>query len=348
MLLNLCGGNRLLQQRIVPRFTPPDGDAAGVVEPHGGVIVPRLPIRDHRDELVVRLLASANRRVKPSLDAELHEFLGIGQCDVVGGDRNVRLVRFFDNHPVQRRRQPLPRAVPVVHPDLDELGLHLDVIARGLSSLLDRCDRIRHVGSGRVALSTGIRPGDARAGRLEERCTRDDFVPHPQRHVAPLVPAAAEVRTLDQIGNADDGADPVVRETLQMVDEVLARVVLLGHRPVGDMLEPDVAVEVDFCRHDCLAGQIHSGGSGWHLKLAPATNPRELSILDDERGALDGRAAVAGNEPRAFEQRRRALRFHRGRARRDDRQDRYDEQTLQSDHSQPPAIWNEESGICNA
>ena len=100
-----------------------------------------------------------------------------------------------------------------------------------------------------------------------------------------------------------------------MVDEVLARVVLLGHRPVVDMLEADVAMDIDLGRHDRLAGQIHAGRSGWRLQLATATDPCELRVLDDECGVLDRRAAVAGDEPRPFEDRhagvRPALCFHR-------------------------------------
>jgi len=86
------------------------------------------------------------------------------------------------------------------------------------------------------------------------------------------------------------------------------------------MLEPDVAVKIDFCRHDCLAGQIDTGCSSRNLDVALATDARESSVLDDERGVLDRRAAVAGNEPRPFEDRRTgplsALCFHPGGARR--------------------------------
>ena len=147
MFLDLCGGDGFSQQRIVPRLRSRDCDAARVVEPHGRPVVPRFAISDHREELLVRLLAAAHGRMQPSLDAEPHQLLRVGERDIVGRDGNVRLLCLFDDRAIQRRRQSLPRAVSVVDPDLDELGLHLHVVARRFPRLLDGRHRIRHVGS---------------------------------------------------------------------------------------------------------------------------------------------------------------------------------------------------------
>ena len=55
--------------------------------------------------------------------------------------------------------------------------------------------------------------------------------------------------------------------------------------------------------HDGLAGEIDAGGAFRRLDLARSTDLRDLSHLHDERAALDA-AAVADDEPRAFEEER--------------------------------------------
>src|SRR5207247_8712598 len=108
-------------------------------------------------------------------------------------------------------------------PHREEFGSHADVVLNALSSVGCSRDWIRHVYSRRVAVGSGSRPGYPRACRAKERCHGDDLLPHPQWNVTPMSPAAVQVRTIDEVANADDRAEPVVRETLQMVDEVLAR-----------------------------------------------------------------------------------------------------------------------------
>ena len=44
------------------------------------------------------------------------------------------------------------------------------------------------------------------------------------------------------------GAESVVGEALQMVDQILAREIFLRHRAVDIVLESDVAVEIDLRR----------------------------------------------------------------------------------------------------
>jgi hypothetical protein len=85
-----------------------------------------------------------------------------------------------------------------------------------------------------------------------------------------------------------------------MIDQVLAREVLLGHRAVPVVLVADVAVEIDLGRHHELGGQVDVRGAGRHLELSLAPHPREAIVLDEERRPLDRRAAVAGDEQRPF------------------------------------------------
>ena len=60
-------------------------------------------------------------------------------------------------------------------------------------------------------------------------------------------------------------------------------------------------VEIDHCGHHGPAGEIDARRAGRDLHLAAASNGRELTVIDDECGVLDGSAAVAGDEPRSFE-----------------------------------------------
>ena len=128
-------------------------------------------------------------------------------------------------------------------------------------------------------------------------------VPHAQRHVAPTRPAAVQIRPVDEVADADDRTEPVVGETLQMVDEILAREVLLGHRAVHIVLVSDVAVEIDLGRHDRLARQGDARRAGRDLQIALAADPCEPVVLDDECGVLDRGAAIAGDQPGSFEYR---------------------------------------------
>ena len=88
-----------------------------------------------------------------------------------------------------------------------------------------------------------------------------------------------------------------------MVDQILARVIFLCHRPVHIVLEPDVTVEIDLARHHGLAGQVDVRRPNRDPQLAALAYLGELAILDDESGVLDGRAVVTCDQPRAFKHR---------------------------------------------
>src|SRR5579872_5845245 len=109
-----------------------------------------------------------------------------------------------------------------------------------------------------------------------------------------------QVGTIDEIADADRGADAIIGKALQMVYEILAGVVFLGHRPVDIVLKADVAVKIDLRRHHCLASEIDASGSGGDLQLAFAAHTCESAILNQESGILN-HAAIARDEPCALE-----------------------------------------------
>src|SRR5207237_8610676 len=118
----------------------------------------------------------------------------------------------------------------------DELGSAPDVVSYPYARFFHRDDWIRHVGSVRMAVRSRTWPRDSRTGRPKQRCSRSDFITHPQRHITPVSPAAVHVRSIDQIADADGSAEPVISEPLKMIDEVLAREVFLRHRAVPIVL----------------------------------------------------------------------------------------------------------------
>ena len=105
---------------------------------------------------------------------------------------------------------------------------------------------------------------------------------------------------LCEVGNAEDGAVPEVGVTLQVVDEILAREVLLRHRPLDHVLEPEVTVRIDLRGHDGLARQVDARRAGRDLQLALPADAGELVVLDDEDGVLDGCGALTRDEPRSL------------------------------------------------
>ena len=238
--------------------------------------------------------------MQPSFNSRLHHQLGVGERDVVRGHRNVRLVRLFDDRQIEGWLQLFRPSVPIVDPDLDELGLHLQVVARRLTGFFNRRHRVGHVGSRGVTVGAAARPGDARSGGLEQRGAGHDLVAHLQRHVAPSCTPTAQIRSIDQVADANRGADAVVGQALEVIDQVLTGEVLLRHRAVPIVLVADVTVQVDFRRHHELAGQIDMRGARRHLDLSLPSHPAERVVLNQERGVLDRCTAVAGDEQRTF------------------------------------------------
>src|SRR5215471_14933424 len=96
-----------------------------------------------------------------------------------------------------------------------------------------------------------------------------------------------EVRTVDQIADTNDPAESVVGETLEMIDEILAGKVFLGHRAVPVVLESDVAVKINLRGHHGFAGQVDMSCAGRNLDLAFAADSSEETVFNDECGVLD-------------------------------------------------------------
>ncbi len=99
---------------------------------------------------------------------------------------------------------------------------------------------------------------------------------------------------------AHGGRHSVVRVALQVLDQVLPRVVLLAAGPVLHVREADVLVCVDEGRNHRLSRQVHAHGPRRGLPLPLLAHPGEPAPLDQEGRALD-RASVTYDEPRPFE-----------------------------------------------
>ena len=88
--------------------------------------------------------------------------------------------------------------------------------------------------------------------------------------------------------HAQRRGDAVVRVALELVDEVLARVVRLAVAAVALVDQPDVVVAVDERRDDRLAGQVDAGARPaaaaarpclpTQVKVSPSTRNAEFSI----------------------------------------------------------------------
>ena len=161
--------------------------------------------------------------------------------------------------PYSAGRQLLELAVPIVHPDLDEVDLPRGQLLDGLSGLRFARNPVRGLRPPR------LRRRDPASRGAQSRGVGDGLLPHLERHIAGI------------LAEAHDRADPVVRLPLQLIDERLAR-----HR--------HVRMRVDDRRHDGLAGQIDASRAGRNLQLSSSADLGEPIVLNDERGILDGRA----------------------------------------------------------
>ena len=108
-----------------------------------------------------------------------------------------------------------------------------------------------------------------------------------------------QIGSIDQVADADGRAEPVIREPLKMIDEILAREILLRHRAVPIVLIAKVTVEIDLRRHHRLTGQIHVLRIARNLDFAAASDTREPAAVDNESRILDG-GAITRNEAGIF------------------------------------------------
>src|SRR5215471_2693993 len=86
-----------------------------------------------------------------------------------------------------------------------------------------------------------------------------------------------------------------------MVDEIFTGEIFLGHRAIPIVLVSDMAMEIDLPGNDGFPGQVYVFGAGRNLYLASAAHAREDIALNDECGIVNWSAAVAADQPRAFE-----------------------------------------------
>ena len=191
---------------------------------------------------------------------------------------------------VELRRHLLDGAAAVVHPGLDQCHVaRHQFLHRGAGARhrRDRKRRLPHVVGADL-----VERREPAARRQEPGGIRvlagENLVAELKRHLA-------EVRA-----HRLAGRDAEIREAAHVVEDVVARVVLRAARQVLHVA--DVRVAVDQRGNDRLAGQIDARGAGGRLNLAAASDPRERRALDEKGRVLDRRAAVAGDQARAFEQ----------------------------------------------
>ena len=124
--------------------------------------------------------------------------------------------------------------------------------------------------------------------------------------------ARARVRLLPDLKRQDaparagfeDSGHAVIRKAVELVDEVAGRVVL--RREGRTVAVAEMHVRVHERRHHRLAGEIYPPRTRGRRQGTLRADLREASVLDDERGVLDRRAVIAGDQARALEERRRA------------------------------------------
>ena len=86
-----------------------------------------------------------------------------------------------------------------------------------------------------------------------------------------------------------------------MVNEILTREVFFRCRALDHILVTQVPMHIDLSRHDRFTSQVDVSRTCGHRNLALPSDRGELVILDNKGGVFDGRAAVARDEHRSFE-----------------------------------------------
>ena len=175
---------------------------------------------------------------------------------------------------------------------------------RSSTQILTKSARVAAISSTTARASSGVDTPNAVGRMVAAPGPRVGPRDAPERGVQPGPAQRARFllgpdleRKLAGVGpHRDDGADAVVGVPLEVVDQVLARVVRVV--VAESLLEPDVPVQVDERRHDRLAAQVdhrrvlgdrHAGG---------AARGHDAPLVDHQHPAPDGRAAVSGDEGR--------------------------------------------------
>lgn len=122
------------------------------------------------------------------------------------------------------------------------------------------------------------------------------FLPQPVRQIA-------EIRS-----HADDGRKPVIRVSLELVEQIIRVEVVFRHASVFLIQKANMDVDVDQRGNDGLSGQVDMHGASRSLHFIPPTDCREATVFHNEGRALDGRFSIAHNEPRTFKDRKLRVR----------------------------------------
>ena len=253
---------------------------------------PDIGVRLHQREILLVDIPVANR-VHESVDAGPEQVLGVfqrGRPTEMGEHLLTVGVCFVDDGPVHVRLELRYGAFPIVNPDLDELHASRVQRLNVFPALLfgRRAVRNPQAGLGRRARHRRCR--DSLSHGEEARRIRDHLVAQP----------IGDFR-IGLESHAQSGAHAVVRAPLELIDEVLTRIVRLAVAAIPDVDQSVMVVTVDQGRHHRLAGQVHAHGAlGWLTLTLPA-DPRDGVALDEERGVLDRSAPVADDEPRTLE-----------------------------------------------
>ena len=237
-LFNLAGRQRLAQRRQVV------GGHAGTRHVRTG---PDLRVRFHEVEIFLVHIPVAHG-VHESVDAGPEQVLGVFQPrrPAEMGEHLLAVgVGFRDDRAIHIRLQFRHCAVTIVDPDLHEPHASRVQLLNGFAALV--CSR-GAVRNSRASL----------AWRTRHRSCGDPF-PYCQktRRIRNQLVAQA-IREL-RIGlepHAQRSRHAVVRVPLELVDEILARVVRLPVAAIPHVDEPDVVVAVDQRRDERLAGHI--------------------------------------------------------------------------------------------
>ena len=231
-----------------------------------------------------QLLVDVADHVGEDVDARAQERLRVVDARGVHGDAHAVLVRLVQDRAIQVGRQRLDGPASRVDPHLDQRDAALRQFLHVGACPLHRRHDIR--GVAHVVRADLLERRQAAPRRQESRGVR----------ILPGAQFFPELKgQLSEIASHRlAGRDAEVGEAVHVVEDVLARVVL---RPAGQVLHvADVRMRIDQRRDDRLARQVHARSASRRLQLPLAADSREPAVLDQERRALDGGAAVAGDE----------------------------------------------------
>jgi hypothetical protein len=289
--LEVVGDGDLAQQRVVEPLRR-RGERAVFADCHVGnrhdLVLPH-----QRHELVVGL--PIPWKMREGIDPGPREPLCIVEVEDMRDDLQVLSVRLVDHRARKCRTELRNRAIAIVDPDLDYVDAARGLLADRLARFLLRGDAVSR-GFHRGVRRAGVGRRDAATCHPEQRPTQD----------------ALSLRRLDFYGQRthfrserQNRRDAGIGVSVQLINDVVARVILGGERSAA--LEAQVNVAVDERRHDGLAGQVDACRSGRGSDGTGLSHSGHTALLDEQDTALDRRTSITRNQAGAFEHRSRRL-----------------------------------------